>query len=54
MQENFELIAEPRSDMGKGASRRLRRTGQVPGIIYGAGKDPEMFSVAHHELLKHL
>jgi len=54
MQENFELIAESRSDTGKGASRRLRRTGQVPGIIYGAGKDPEMFSVAHNELIQHL
>jgi len=31
--------AEIRSEEGKGASRRLRRTGQVPAIIYGADKD---------------
>ena len=54
MQETFELIAESRSGMGKGASRRLRRTGKVPGIIYGAGKDPALISVAHNELEQHL
>ena len=40
--------------MGKGASRRLRRTGQVPGIIYGGEKDPELISLAHNELVLHL
>jgi large subunit ribosomal protein L25 len=54
MQETFELIAESRSGMGKGASRRLRRTGKVPGIIYGAGKDPALISVVHNELVQHL
>jgi len=54
MQETFELKAQARSDMGKGASRRLRRTGQVPGIIYGAEKDPELISLAHNELVLHL
>ena len=54
MQETFELVAESRSDMGKGASRRLRRAGQVPGIIYGAGVDPALISVAHNELVQHL
>lgn len=54
MQEAFELNAQARSDMGKGASRRLRRTGQVPGIIYGGEKDPELISLAHNELVLHL
>jgi len=37
----FELNAELRHDMGKGASRRLRRTqDKVPAIIYGGGKAP--------------
>ena len=54
MQETFELIAESRSGMGKGASRRLRRDGMVPGIIYGAGKDPALISVPHNELAQHL
>ena len=41
--------AQPRSDAGKGASRRLRLAGLVPGIVYGAHKDPEMIAVSHNE-----
>ena len=51
---SFEIGAVPRSDAGKGASRRLRRAGLVPAIIYGGHKDPEMVSVVHNELLQHL
>ncbi len=54
MSVNFELDAVSRSDTGKGSSRRLRKTGMVPGIVYGAGKDPEMISVSHNILLQHL
>ena len=54
MSELFEIDAEPRSDTGKGASRRLRHTGQVPGIIYGVRKDPVMISLSHNELSLHL
>ena len=54
MIETFELIAESRSDTGKGASRRLRRMGMVPGIVYGGHKDPEMISLGHNALLRHL
>ncbi len=54
MQENFEINAVSRSDQGKGASRRLRREGMVPGIIYGGGKDPEMIATKHNELIQHL
>ena len=50
----FELEAEKRTDKGKGASRRLRRTGKVPAIMYGAGKDPESISLSHNEVLKRL
>jgi len=52
--ENFEVTVEPREAQSKGASRRLRRAGQVPGIMYGADKDPVTFSVSHSEMLKHL
>lgn len=38
--------AEVRSDEGKGASRRLRNTGKIPGIIYGAGKESKSVSFA--------
>jgi len=51
---SFELNAEPRSDMGKGASRRLRRAGKVPAIIYGGNKDPEALTLSHNEVLRNL
>ena len=54
MKENFQINAVPRSDQGKGASRRLRREGMVPGIIYGGGKDPQMISTAHNKLAQNL
>lgn len=54
MSVSFEVNAQPRTGTGTGASRRLRRTGLVPAIVYGAHQDPEMVSVAHNELLKHL
>lgn len=54
MNETFEVIAQPRSDAGKGASRRLRRSGMVPAIVYGGHQDPELVSVNHNDLVKHL
>ncbi|PLY16272.1 MAG: 50S ribosomal protein L25 [Sedimenticola sp.] len=54
MKELFEVEAKSRGDVGKGASRRLRRTGRVPGIIYGAHQDPAMIDVSHSEMLQHL
>lgn len=50
----YIINAEKREDQGKGASRRLRRAGLVPGIVYGAGKEPTPISVRENELLKHL
>ena len=53
-QESFEINADPRDDMGKGASRRLRRAGRVPGIIYGGKKEPVAISLEQNELRMHL
>jgi large subunit ribosomal protein L25 len=50
----FELEAESRSDMGKGASRRLRRDGKVPAIVYGGGEEPQAITLVHSEILKRL
>ena len=50
----FELEAESRSDMGKGASRRLRRDGKVPAIMYGAEVDPQSITLVHSEIIKRL
>ncbi len=53
MADKIMLSAEPRSDVGKGASRRLRRlAAKVPAIIYGGGQDPRMVSLSHRELVK--
>ena len=49
----FEIVAEPRTLQGKGASRRLRRDGKVPAVVYGGSKAPESIQVQHHELLHH-
>jgi len=54
MKETFELNAEVRTDMGKGASRRLRRTQAVPAIIYGGSSEPQSISLSQNELFRHL
>lgn len=43
--------AKARTDEGKGASRRLRRAGLVPAVIYGASKAPESISLDHNKLM---
>ncbi len=52
--KQFEISAENRTTAGKGASRRLRRAGKVPAILYGACKDPVMLQLSHDEMEKHL
>src|SRR5690606_3131021 len=53
MSNEFELNASARNDLGKGASRRLRRLADlVPAIIYGREKAPESISIPHKDVLK--
>ena len=53
MSQKIEINAEVRSDVGKGASRRLRRSGDsIPGIIYGAEDDPVNLTLNTNELTK--
>lgn len=54
MSDIIELHAEPRSDQGKGASRRLRKTGLVPAIIYGGDSEPTSISLTQHEFMHNL
>ena len=54
MSVSFDVVAESRSDTGKGASRRLRRRGLVPAIVYGGHKEPEMIALTHSQLIRHL
>lgn len=54
MSVNFELNAEPRTDLGKSSSRRLRRSGKVPAVIYGANQAPCSIIVEQNKLTKML
>jgi large subunit ribosomal protein L25 len=50
MATNHNITATGRSDEGKGASRRLRRSGHVPAIVYGAHQEPQSVQVEHNHL----
>ncbi len=54
MSDKFDLIAEAREDQGKGASRRLRRQGMVPAILYGAGRPPRMLAFDHNKVIREM
>jgi len=46
----FELAGEPRAQLGRTDSRRLRKAGKVPAIIYGGGEAPEALVLDHNTL----
>ena len=48
---NFTLKVEKRDDLGTGASRRLRRAGKIPAIIYGGDKEAVSLLIEHDKLL---
>lgn len=50
MATNHNITATGRKVEGKGASRRLRHSGQVPAIVYGAHQDPQSVQVEHNHL----
>jgi len=50
----IEINARKREAQGTGASRRLRRTGNVPGIVYGGSGEAMMIELNHKELYQHL
>jgi large subunit ribosomal protein L25 len=50
----IEINARKREAQGTGASRRLRRMGKVPGIVYGGSKDAENIELDHKDLLQNL
>ena len=54
MAEIIDLIAENREDAGKGASRRLRRSGKIPAIIYGAGEPARTIAFDRNSLLRQM
>ena len=48
------IAAEPRTEFGKGAARRVRRAHKVPAVLYGHGEEPRHFSLPGHELMRAL
>ncbi len=53
MAEQIMLRAEFRDELGKGASRRLRRlSDKIPGVLYGGGGDPVSLTLAYRDLSK--
>jgi len=51
MKTSFELVAEFRETQGKGASRRLRREGKVPAILYGGHSEARALTLSHQKLM---
>ena len=50
MSTDYALNAKARDNVGKGASRRLRRlAAEVPAIIYGGKKDPQNITLTQNE-----
>ncbi|MBD0690970.1 50S ribosomal protein L25/general stress protein Ctc [Streptomyces sp. CBMA123] len=47
----IRLAAETRSEFGKGAARRARRAGFVPGVVYGHGHAPVHLNLPGHDLM---
>jgi large subunit ribosomal protein L25 len=45
------IAAEPRTEFGKGPSRRIRRAGRVPAVMYGHGSDNQHLTLPEHDLM---
>lgn len=50
MANEITIDAELRNEFGKGASRRIRRAGKVPAVLYGHGTDPVHLSLPAHDM----
>lgn len=48
---DVKIAAELRTEFGKGAARRLRRTGRVPAVLYGHGTDPVHLALPGHDTM---
>ena len=51
---DFNLSAQPREETGTGAMRKMRRAGQLPGVVYGAGGEAVPITLSSLEVSRHL
>jgi large subunit ribosomal protein L25 len=54
MSTDFVIEAEPRLEQGSSASRRLRRAGKLPAILYGGHQDPVAITLDHNAIMLNL
>lgn len=52
--KSFDVVAEDRDDYGTNNNRRLRKSGFVPGVVYGTAKDLKHIKLSHKDLLINL
>lgn len=50
----FEVVAEMRTEKGTGPCRRYRKAGKIPGVLYGAEKDPTLILMSESVINKQL
>ena len=51
MSEELKISAEKRTELGKGAARRIRRADKVPAVLYGHGGDPVHLTLPGHDTM---
>lgn len=51
MEMSFEVAAEARTDLGTSATRRLRKTGKFPAVIYGGSQDALPITLDHNTMI---
>ncbi|MCE1870479.1 50S ribosomal protein L25, partial [Enterobacter hormaechei] len=49
---DFILNAQARTDLGKGASRRLRHSANIPAVVYGGDKEAQSLTIVAKEIAK--
>ena len=52
MSEQVSLAASERQSEGKSANRNLRRSGYIPGVLYGGKKEPKKISIMEKDIVK--
>ena len=51
MVDTVKIVAEKRTEFGKGAARRVRREHKIPAVLYGHGTDPVHLTLPGHETM---